>query len=221
MRKKQEYFFTFYSQDTTQSHYWRAHSEFNFNGTSGGAPVHHKGVRALCPVVLQALSKFLSFILMQWVFPCWVNHILVYTWLCNSAPPFVAFQDGILSLFSASLNVSLASHFILESYLLSSFLKVLFWSPQLFQPPFCVMPGIGRARSSEGIQICIIPVKIMEFICFFATSGCDWQVLQEQNEVLLHPGLCMSEWLRACGGGNSAWAQITFYFFIVFVVFSV
>lgn len=50
----------------------------------------------------------------------------VYIWLCNSAPSFVAFQDGMLSLFSASLNVSLAYHFILVSYLVSSFLKVVF-----------------------------------------------------------------------------------------------
>lgn len=50
----------------------------------------------------------------------------VYIWLCNSAPSFTAFLDGMLSLSSASLNVSLASRFILMSYLVSNFLKVLF-----------------------------------------------------------------------------------------------
>lgn len=100
-----------------QSHYFRAHSEFNFNGTFGGrTPAHQKGVTHRVSVVplapsIEQVSIFyfnaMGFPLLDESHPS-----QVYICLCNSAPSFVAFQDGVFSLFSASLNVSLASHFI-------------------------------------------------------------------------------------------------------------
>lgn len=133
MRKKKRNIFSISlpGMNIAQSRYFRAHSEFHFSGTFGvRAPAHHKGVRHCVPVVPLApsieQSSIFYFNAMGFPLLHESHPNQVYIWLCNSALSFVAFQDGILSLFSASLNLSLASHFILVSHLVSNFLEVLF-----------------------------------------------------------------------------------------------
>ena len=132
--------------------------------------------------------------------------------VCNCAPSFISLQCRMFFLSSASPNASLSSHCIFLSYLSSNFLEVSFWSLQFLQPLSVSRLAQVWPDHQRDIQISIILVKMMKFSCFLTTCACNWKVLPEPNEVLLHLRLCMLEWLRACGGGKSGWAQIKFIF---------